>query len=225
VWLVKVDEFQAGRHLTTHSTGARISLPFIVNLSVMAWCARPVNSGVRQLSSMTRFALIMIVVASGFGTAVGQREPHRATVLLNASKPGVYISFLRVGKIEPLETGVSDTYLWFRFTNNTRWGVWFKMSGVPNAAYGDGRFYFTIIESDGGKIRIDNRCHVCSVNPVAPGRSVVFSIPSNYATRHTFLRMTYSFAWERDKEDEDGSSSTHAVEFYFYHLPKDALSY
>ena len=31
--------------LTTHSTGARVSLPFIINLSVAALCARPVNSG------------------------------------------------------------------------------------------------------------------------------------------------------------------------------------
>ena len=35
--------------LTTHSTGARISLIFIDNLAVMALCARPVNSGVRRL--------------------------------------------------------------------------------------------------------------------------------------------------------------------------------
>jgi hypothetical protein len=35
------------RNLTTHSTGARVSLPFIVNLSVARADARPVNSGVR----------------------------------------------------------------------------------------------------------------------------------------------------------------------------------
>ena len=35
--------------ITTHSTGARVSLIFIVNLSVAALNARPVNSGVRRL--------------------------------------------------------------------------------------------------------------------------------------------------------------------------------
>ena len=35
--------------LTTHSTGARISFHFIVNMSVPTLCARPVNSGVRRL--------------------------------------------------------------------------------------------------------------------------------------------------------------------------------
>ena len=38
------------RGLTTHSTGARVGLIFIVNLSISALRARPVNSGVRHAS-------------------------------------------------------------------------------------------------------------------------------------------------------------------------------
>jgi hypothetical protein len=38
-----------GRNLTTHSTGARVSRSFIVELAVAGLCARPVNSGVRFL--------------------------------------------------------------------------------------------------------------------------------------------------------------------------------
>ena len=34
--------------LTTHSTGARVSVSFIENLAVMALNARPVNSSVRR---------------------------------------------------------------------------------------------------------------------------------------------------------------------------------
>ena len=40
--------------ITTHSTGARVSLPFIVNLSVATLCARPVNSGVGRLTQFVR---------------------------------------------------------------------------------------------------------------------------------------------------------------------------
>ena len=170
-----------------------------------------------------KIVLTLIIITTAFGNTVGQRKARHSSPLLNAKKPGVYISFLRVGKIEPLETGVSDKYLWFRITNNTRWAIWLQMSGVPKA-YGDASLYFTIVESKGGKIRIDSRCHVCSVNPVGPGRSVVFSIPGDYVTLDTFLRLNYSFAWERDNENEDGSSSTHAVEFDFHHLPKTALA-
>jgi hypothetical protein len=35
-----------GRNLTTHSTGARVSLPVIVDLAIAGLNARPVNSGV-----------------------------------------------------------------------------------------------------------------------------------------------------------------------------------
>jgi hypothetical protein len=172
---------------------------------------------------MTRFVLTLLIVLAAFGAALAQRKARPPRVLLDANKPGVYITFLRAGKIEPLQTGVSDKYLWFRITNNTRWAILLEMSGVPKA-YGDASLYFTIVESKGGKIRIDSRCHVCTVNPVGPGRSLVFSIPSDYATRETFLLLNYSFAWERDNENEGGSSSTHAVEFYFRHLPKSALA-
>ena len=40
-----------GRNLTTHSTGARVSISLIVKLAVAGLCARPVNSGVRFLLS------------------------------------------------------------------------------------------------------------------------------------------------------------------------------
>jgi len=60
------------------------------------------------------------------------------------------------------------------------------------------------------------------MNPVGSGRSLVFSISGDYVTLDIFLRLHYSFAWEHDNENEDGSSSTHAVEFDFHHLPESA---
>ena len=95
------------------------------------------------------------------------------------------------------------------------------MGGVPKE-YGDANLFYTIEEKK-GEIRIDSRCHVCSVNPVGSGRSVVFSIPADYASQDARLRIEYSFAWERDNEIEGGSYSTHSVLFYFSYLPKSAL--
>ena len=39
------------RNLTTHSTGARVSLSFIENLNYFGGSSRPVNSGVMLLNS------------------------------------------------------------------------------------------------------------------------------------------------------------------------------
>jgi len=96
------------------------------------------------------------------------------------------------------------------------------MSGVPKA-YGDAGLFYTIESKDDGKVGIDSRCHVCSVNPIGSGRSVVFSIPADYVSQDTRLRIEYSFAWERDNEMEGGSYSKHSVLFYFSYLPKSAL--
>jgi hypothetical protein len=83
--------------------------------------------------------------------------------------------------------------------------------------------HYPIENKEDGKIQIDSRCHVCSVNPVGSGRSVIFSIPADYASQDTRMRIEYSFAWERDNEMEGGSYSTHSVLFYFGYLPKSVL--
>ena len=45
--------FNRRRCLTTHSTGARVSLHFIENLPLITLNARPVNSGVRRYVVIT----------------------------------------------------------------------------------------------------------------------------------------------------------------------------
>jgi hypothetical protein len=63
-----------GRGLTTHSTGARVSLLFIVNLSVMRLNARPVNSGVGSLlrCEMKIAVAFILVTCTVLGVAAGR---------------------------------------------------------------------------------------------------------------------------------------------------------
>jgi len=170
-----------------------------------------------------RLFLTLVVTCCVIPASAQTRSTRRGSPLIDPSKPAVFISFLKVGQIEPLEAGVRGQYLWFRLTNNSRWAIWLEMSGVPKA-YGEARLYYTIEDTtDRGKILVDSSCHVCSVNPVAPGRSIVFSIPTDHASRYSRLHIPYSFSWERDNESEGGSSSQHSVEFYFDKLPESAL--
>jgi hypothetical protein len=172
---------------------------------------------------MTRLLLTIVFACSLVAAVSAQRQIRRgAGTLVDANKPAVFISFLHSGEVEPLETGVGNRYLWFRLTNNSRWAIWLKMSGVPKS-YGDAGLFYTIESKEDGKIKIDSRCHVCSVNPVRASGSVVFSIPADYASKDVRLRIEYSFAWERDKEMEGGSYSAHSVLFHFSHLPKSVL--
>jgi hypothetical protein len=165
-------------------------------------------------------AILFLLEPGGFGSQK-RNLPKRGSAipLVDPSKPAVFISFLRTGKVEPIESGVGKDYLWFQITNNTRWAIWLDMSGVPKE-FGDAGLYYTIEDKEDNKIRIDSRCHACSVNPLSRGRSLRFARPRGYADPDSRLRIEYSFQWERESESMGGSYSTHSVEFYFSYLPK-----
>jgi hypothetical protein len=167
------------------------------------------------------FALVLVCGLAAVATAQPQKDVKRGG-LVDKRRPAVFISYLRLADLEPLRTGYGRKHLLFKITNNTQWLIWLEMNGVPKE-YGDAGLFYTIETGEDGKVEIDSRCHVCSVNPVKAGRSVVFSIPADYVRKDARLRVAYSFAWERNNEAVGGSRSTHSVEFYFSYLPKSAL--
>ena len=175
----------------------------------------------RILSTIIAITFLFQTSWAGGQKRTQSRRSRGVAPLVDSAKPAVFISYLRTGEVEPLETGVGKNYLWFRITNNTRWPIWLKMSGVPKE-YGDAGLHYTIEDKKDGEIRIDSRCHVCSVNPLDGGRSITFSIPGDYAGADSRIRIEYSLQWERDSETIGGSYSTHSVEFYFSYLPKSA---
>src|SRR5262245_16248135 len=198
--------------------------PTVTNVAFILHDSAQRMRSVKLLSLMKMRLLLTIIIACGLVTIVhAQRQnSRRAGTLVNGNRPAVFVTFLRSGEVEPLVNGVGNRYLWFRLTNNSRWAIWLDMSGAPKE-YGDAGLFYTIESKEDGMIKIDSRCHVCSVNPVGAGRSVVFSIPADYASREVRMRIEYSFAWERDNEMEGGSYSTHSVLFYFSYLPKSVL--
>ncbi len=173
-----------------------------------------------SLINAKNFCTAIVIVCSLVIAAPAQRRKSRgADSLVAARKPAVYITFLRSTELEPLRTGYGRKHLQLRITNNTRWKIWLEMNDV-SGEYGDAGLFYTIEDKEDGRIKIDARCHVCSVNPVDAGRSIIFSIPAEYASSDTRMRVEYSFGWERDNETEGGSDSTHSVLFDFSYLPK-----
>jgi hypothetical protein len=168
-----------------------------------------------------RLASIAVVVGFIFVASVSaQRKPRG---LLDPNQPAVIVSFVRTANLEPIYASDGRDYLLFQIRNNTRWEIWLQMSGVPTKAYGDAGLFYSIVETKTGTIRRNETCHVCSVNPVGPGKTVVFPIPRNLAASDALLRLEYSFAWEKQRENGSGSVSTHGAEFYFDSLPKRVL--
>jgi hypothetical protein len=158
-------------------------------------------------------------------SAIPQRTRGDKTgrLRLQRDKSSVYISIVRVGKIEPLYTGISDQHIWLRITNNTRWPIWLDASDVPSREYGEVSLYHTIESVDDGRIVIDNRCHVCSNVPLASGKSWTFVIPLDYLDKNQRIRFNFSYDWEDRDGAFAGREPEHSVFFYSSNFPKQPV--
>jgi hypothetical protein len=172
----------------------------------------------------SKLSLIVVVVLSCAAISSAQRRAtYPRGALIDSDNPAVFISFIRLANLEPLGTGYGRAHLLLRIKNNSRWPIILDINGVPKE-YGDAGLFYVIADSDHDKIRIDNRCHVCSDNPLGPGRSIVFAVPRDWITPKSHLRMDYYFSWEQHRNNGAGSVSYHYVEFYFDSLAKSVWS-
>src|SRR5262245_41677600 len=165
---------------------------------------------------------IALLAVNAFAAAQRTQANKTQQLRLRHDKPSVYISFVRVGKIEPLVTGISDQHIWLRITNNTRWPIWLDASDVPKE-YGDSSLYYTIESVKDGRIVIDSRCHACSIVPLASGKSWVFVVPLDYLDKGQRIRINFSFDWEDRDDAFAGREAEHSVFFYSSKLPKPLL--
>jgi hypothetical protein len=178
----------------------------------------------------TKFEKLLLIFIISFGfisIAFGQRQKPSASVLLDKNKPAVYVSFLNIREITPDDPTDETKYLFFEIKNNTQGQgkISLQMSGVSKKERGDASLYFAIEDSKKGTVRIGStQCHVCSVNPVGPGRSLIFSVPFSYASKDDLMKIAYSFDWERNNDWLNDSHSSHYVEFYFEHMLKTISS-
>jgi hypothetical protein len=79
--------------------------------------------------------IILIALALSIPTVAQSKPKQHLKRKASVSNPSVYLSFVRVGKREPLHVSESDKGVWLRLHNNTRWSL------LPNA-YGAGGYVF-----------------------------------------------------------------------------------
>lgn len=133
--------------------------------------------------------------------------------------PSVYLTFERAGQVKVPEPGEERDRVWLRFRNNTRWTIMLNMSGVPSAEYGDAGVFFDVL-SDGNLISREE-CHVCTLNGVGPGKSLVFSVPREDLSEGRSIRVRFSYGWENQDDVFAGREPEHNVYFYASNLPKN----
>jgi hypothetical protein len=86
--------------------------------------------------------ILSIAIALSFSSAnaPAQRvKPRSAKRNISASKPSVYLSFVRFGKREPLHTNESNDGVWLRLHNNTRWSLVLNASGTGGRVFVTGK--------------------------------------------------------------------------------------
>jgi len=157
--------------------------------------------------------LILSVVL--FATPISWAQTRAANPRLSRAHPSVYIAFDRQGKIADLRgIGELKETVWLRLHNNTRWPIVLDMNGVPKA-YGDASLFYDVLSD--GKLVFEDRCHVCSSNPLRPGRSLVFTVPQEYLAKGFSIRVKFSFGWEDSSDDVE-----HFVYYHSSSLPTGA---
>lgn len=148
--------------------------------------------------------LVFLIAANGQNKA---SQPF----VLDQAKPYVYIAFDHAGKRKPLGRGESKVGFWLRFVNNCRVPVTIGTFGTSTDDPGVGVFDEVVPIQTGGSSGIPEApepgrlelagkppegyyAEVGSAMTVAPGKSVLFSVPSNHLSAAWYLRVRFTLA-------------------------------
>jgi hypothetical protein len=145
------------------------------------------------------------------------QQKSQVEVRIRKDRPGVYLTFERVGQLKVAEPGEDRERVWLRFHNNTRWPIVLDMSGVPSEEYGDAELYYAVLS--GRELIIRGECHVCSLNELGPGNTLIFSVPRGALGDGRAIRVRFSYAWEDQNDVAGGREATHYVFFDGSRLP------
>jgi hypothetical protein len=152
--------------------------------------------------------------------------------LIDSSKPYVYIAYDHIGPRKPQRQGEDTTGLWLRIVNNCRIPIAIRNFGVNTGDPGIGVLYDVVprppeitVEGNAG-IEIGESekrvkpsppegysAEVASVNQIAPGENMLFSVPKNHVSRDWFIRVKVWLAVSRYREPYT------EVDFLEYQIP------
>jgi hypothetical protein len=165
-----------------------------------------------------RGLLVLLLLVNCFTLQAQQPEGRVGPrVHLNKRDMSVYIALKRVGELKSPQSPEDKDRVWLRLHNNTRWPIRLNMSGVPTAEYGDAELYFHVLKN--GEIIFRNDCHVCSINMLPSGRSLVFSVPRSDLEENHSIRVQFSYGWEDWSDAHAGREPEHYVYFHSSQLP------
>jgi hypothetical protein len=176
---------------------------------------------------------VIVILLTGFASTASAQTKNVKTqrvtitspdVRVVKSKPHIFISYERMGKIAPLYTGESEKRVWLRFHNNSAWQAMFCSDVVPKD-YGEAGVEYEVERYKGfrettGTGLSDN----CQYLLVKPGKSVLFSVPSEHLAEGLAIKVRYRYGWEVDPDGSDNElEPKHFVYFYSEDIPNQQV--
>lgn len=160
--------------------------------------------------------LLITLVLTTFG--------QTSSLLIDVSKPSVYISYERRGRIAPLYKGDGSERIWLRLYNNTRIPLFLCKSSVPEE-YGNAGLPRNVYQSGPiGKGLVNNlgesTYDVCSVLEIPSGKATSFSVPSEELAVGRLIEIEFHFGWAGDWQKDISSGTKSLVRFGADQIPK-----
>lgn len=150
-----------------------------------------------------------------------------------AGKSGVYVTFERFGKRQPLRDDEGGEGVWLRLHNNMRHSIRLCAFGISN----EGEQLITYGKNTQIGIRYDvvlnpvaitderpnidvpvgyNTGSTCHLLEVKPGLSTLFAVPAEHLTKGLSIKLDFTYEWE----DDVVNNPTHSVYFNSASIPK-----
>jgi hypothetical protein len=200
---------------------------------------------------MKNLLLTSLVLLSLAATGLPQdKSPvSDADIRLSKEKPGIYITFERLGKApNPMDARLGETGepskskergndVWLRLHNNTRWAIGFRTWSLyvgksvtpyrlPNGANSFGlgggmevNVVYRVEESDGEVVPYGGDNSSYSLLP--PGRSIIFSVMREHLSKGRSINVEFEYEWEFGQTYSNNLAPVHRSEYYGTRLQED----
>lgn len=203
---------------------------------------------------MLKSIVVMFLSSLMVSTAMGQGKISclkNEDVLLDKTKPAIYLTFERSGERTPRSPDESSSGIWLRLHNNTHWPIttyagslislpksaFTPLSGCQGNLLGllDGveiaAAYFA--EADAGSSasapKVLRHDSLGSDIWLAPGQSLIFSVAREHLGKHLSIYVPFNYQWEQSEVKVTKGSLfgiandnvKHRVYFNDYQLPAE----
>jgi len=170
--------------------------------------------------SLCLLILSFAPMAQGERTRNHGKRMTSSDVRIVKNKPHIYVGFVREGKIAPPYEGESDKRVWLRLFNNSAFGVMFCVNPIPKA-YGETYIRYEVERYKGfGRVPGVRSSDSCDYIVLAPGETVIFSVPREHLEEGLAVKIRYRYEWETDPDGaENPREPKHYTFFYASDIP------